>query len=184
MKRTLALIFCLALTLSFSCKKKQQDTKPGAGAGQAAANPSPARNFQGNAAGPELYYKCRLDQLRMEHEMNIKFFNLLKAAKKYDAELEAKIAELEIESAVQFKELKHRYEFSPMAPVKSGWSPESKTALKNFLAQHPDIKKEVEELEKTNQQLGEDMNMELRRLEAASKPPERTPPAEGTGKPQ
>jgi len=168
----LVLILGLSLTFSFSCKNGPE--QQGRGPEPDAASPNPAAAPSGKAIAPETYFKLELERLRLEKEALAKYLSVLKAADKRDPKLESSINQYELETALQLKELRDKYQVSFQDMSKTSRDPAWKSVREAYLAGHPELKKEMEALEDAQANLEKEIAGELARLDAK----ELTPPGQ------
>jgi len=166
LQKLLALALGLALALSYSCKKKDE---PGRSA--SVESPAPGSTSQAQGLGPETYYNFKLDVLALDNEVSSNYLALLANAAKYDSGLEGRISDLEKDSVDKYKALRTKYHipFSDLGRMES--EPQARSSLADYLAQHPEVRNRLLELEQTSQKLNAEVNKEENRLHPQPLPP-------------
>ena len=155
-------VLALGLTTALSCRKPGPASSPAGG--ETGANPEPVK------IGNELFYKYTVDRLNLENEVNAQYLKILKSADKADSRLENKILEYEKQTAQKYKDLRTKYEASFAELERMSNDPEAKKGLENYLAQDPDRKKQVEDLEQLRIKLDDQINAEMERLHPSAPP--------------
>ena len=102
----------------------------------------------------------------MEKEALAKYLSVLKAADKRDPKLESSINRYQLETALQLKELRDKYQVSFQDLSKTYRDPAWKSVGEAYLAGHPELKKEMEALEGDKANLEKEIAGELARLDA------------------
>ncbi len=179
MKRILILAMALTVALTFSCKKgqkeaKEETPKPETQATTQAGNPAmPMPEKEGKMLEPEKFFKFETERLGIQKVQMEKIYKLLKETKTYGPELESKIRELTQETSDKFKEVGGKHDVAYEDLKKTFEDNAAREKFNAYLADHPDIKKQLDDFQGVLKKLSDDINAEMTRL----RPPEPQPPA-------
>jgi len=176
--RVMILIFLL---FSFACKKgeekkeSQTELPPPPPKVSKEVLPSPEVKKVAPAKpeplSPEKYYQFELEWRKIQKEMQDKYLELVKSAQEFTPELEEKLKSLDQQMADKYGQLKEKYKITYLDLQRTITEPKSKKALEKYLAKHPEIKKELDELEQKMSEQKKEYQKELNRLLKGKLPP-------------
>jgi hypothetical protein len=159
MKRTFVLfLICMFL---FACKKAPGPQTQEGNPESPAANPAAPLP---KTVAPDTYYQFELERLRAEKEAEARYLSIFKAADSYDSKLEPLISKAERDTALSLKAIRDKYQVSFQDIARANQDPGVRRALEAYLDGHPEIKREMDDLESAKLKMDGQINAELERL--------------------
>jgi|GEM_PF-3192095 len=179
MKRILILIMCLVLSMSFACKrgqKAQEETKQEVAqaenssaqdVGSADTAQVPPAEREGRTLTPDEFFKFEFERLKLNREYQKRFIKLLDRTKSLSPEFEAEKNALIQEFTGEMGKLNKKYDII-YADLKTTYdNPSARQAFQDYQKNHPEVKKQMEDLYAELQKLTDKINSEWERLNPA-----------------